>query len=84
MARNSTFSSQANGLSHPTEIKYTHCPLCDSRDIHLGSEKLSFCRGSRSVELRVERWQCEHCGEAFLTSASRRRVDQALGLAPDR
>jgi len=32
------------------------------------------------VSIRVGRWACPDCGERFLTSDSRRRLDAALGL----
>ncbi len=83
MTRTSTSSSRAKGRSARTDPVYRNCPLCQSPDIKLGSERLNLSRRDGSkVAVRVRRWGCPDCGERFLTGDSRRRLDHVLGLQP--
>jgi YgiT-type zinc finger domain-containing protein len=82
MNRNSTLSSRAKGPSRQIETRYEKCPLCGSRDIHLGHEVITANDlHHHPIKLDVRRWKCEHCGESFLTSDARRQMDKMLQLA---
>jgi len=83
MNRSSTSLSQASDRRRQSEPRYTRCPLCESPDIQLGTERPTVARrNTQSVKLSVRRWACPACGERFLTSESRRRLDNAAGLGP--
>ena len=84
MSRTSTSSSRASGRSRRTDRRYDACPLCGSRRITLGSERLEVAgRKGETVEVHVRRWACPECQESFLTANSRRKLDAALGLSRD-
>ncbi len=81
MSRASTSSSRARDRFDQTEPAYRNCPLCDSPDIKLGSERLTVSgHDGKHIRVQVRRWACPDCGERFLTQDSRRRLDLALGL----
>lgn len=68
--------------ARPPGREYTSCPLCGSRQFHMGAETLSVpCKPLGTVEVRVRRWKCEQCGESVLTAKSRLAIDEACGLA---
>ena len=84
MKKSSTSLSRANGRSGQTSRRFSRCPMCGSKRIKLGHERIAMQRGSLATRLELDRWACSNCGEKFLTDAARRRLDEKLGIGGNR